>query len=162
MLFKDPAATGRVAVSASPEAAYRVISDPPLMAGLAAETVGARWLDGAGHAEVGARFRGYNRNGFRRWATTCEVLEADPGRRFSYFVRAPLRVPISRWQYDIAPGEDGGCVITETNWIKVPLWFIPFAILITGIANRPGANQDHIATTLERLKAHLEGAPAPA
>jgi hypothetical protein len=38
----------------------------------------------------------------------------------------------------------------------VPLWFIPLAIMITGVPNRIGANNANIATTLDRLKEHVE------
>lgn len=157
MHFKKPLAVGEVTVAATPADAYRVISDPLLMITFAEEAYRARWLRGARTAAVGARFRGYNRNGLRRWFTNCTVTDAESDRRFAYYVHAPCKVPISRWQYDITPTGDGGCTITETNWLRVPLWFIPFAMLITGVFNRPGANDRHIATTLERLKHHLEG-----
>lgn len=158
--FPEPAATGTVPVRATPAETYRIISDPVAMARFAEEAHRARWLHGAEAPAVGARFQGYNRNGIRRWATTCRVTDADPGRRFAYEVTAsPLRIPISRWQYDIEPTSEG-CTVTETNWLRAPLWFIPFAILITGVTDRIGANNANIATTLVRLKTHLEAAPA--
>ncbi|MEV4442701.1 SRPBCC family protein [Streptomyces sp. NPDC049577] len=158
--FPEPAAVGTAAVRATPAEAYRVVSDPPTMVRFAAETYRARWLDGATTAAVGARFLGYNRNGPRRWVTTCRITDAQPGRRFAYEVEAtPLRIPISRWQYDIEPA-DGGCVITETSWLRVPLWFIPFAVAVTGVRDRAGANDAHIRTTLDRVRTHLEAAPA--
>ncbi|WP_419996796.1 SRPBCC family protein [Streptomyces boninensis] len=160
--FPEPAATGSVTIRSTPSAAYRIISDPPALSRFTAEAYAAEWADGATGAAVGARFRGRNRNGVRRWVTTCRITDAEPDRRFAFEVTAgPPGIPISRWQYDIAPAGDGegedGCTVTETNWLRVPLWFIPAAIMITGIVNRPGANGTHIATTLERLKAHLEG-----
>ncbi|TGB14864.1 SRPBCC family protein [Streptomyces palmae] len=159
--FPEPAATGAVTIRTTPADAYRVIGDPPAMARLAEEAHRARWLYGATSARVGARFRGYNRNGIRRWVTTCRITDADPGRRFAYEVTAsPLRIPIARWCYEIKPAAEG-CTVTETSWLRAPLWFIPFAMLITGIIDRPGANSAHIATTLQRLKRHLEGAPSP-
>lgn len=160
MLFKDPIATGQITVNATPAQAYHLITDPPAMAILAEEIIAAHWLEGAAHAAVGARFRGINRNGRRRWITICRVTDAIPDRRFAYDVSTPFGVPISRWQYDVEPAPDGqGCVITETNWLRIPLWFIPFAILITGVSNRAGSNNSHIAITLSRLKARLESFP---
>lgn len=154
--FPEPAATGTVTVRAAPADAYRIISDPPVMVRFAEEAHRARWLDGATGPAVGARFQGCNRNGLHRWVTTCRVTDAETDRRFAYEVSAsPLRIPISRWQYDIEPTAEG-CTITETNWLRIPLWFIPFAIAITGVLDRIGANGAHIATTLERLKGHLE------
>ncbi|MGD3106130.1 SRPBCC family protein [Streptomyces sp. YGL11-2] len=154
--FPEPGATGSVTIRTTPEDAYRVISDPPVMVRFAEEAHRARWLGGAGNAAVGARFRGYNRNGLRRWVTTCRVTDADPSRRFAYEVAAsPLRIPISRWQYDIEPTAEG-CTVTETNWLRVPQWFVPIAIAITGVSDRIGTNDAHITTTLQRLKTHLE------
>ncbi|MEU5881385.1 SRPBCC family protein [Spirillospora sp. NPDC047279] len=154
-LFAKPFATGQITIDAAPDEAYRLISDPPAMALLGEEIVRVRWLDRAAVPAVGARFRGYNRNGPRRWATDCRITDADPGRRFAYDVATPFRLPISRWEYDIVPDGDG-CVVTETNWLRAPLWFLPFAVLITGVLNRPGANTEHIAVTLRRLKDRLE------
>ncbi|WP_307808242.1 SRPBCC family protein [Streptomyces oryzae] len=148
-----------MAIRTSPAAAYRVVSDPPVLIRLGEEAHRARWLDGATASAVGARFRGHNRNGLRRWVTTCRITDADPGRCFGYEVTAPPGVPISRWQYDIAPAAEG-CTVTETNWLRVPLWFIPFAILITGVADRIGANRAHIGVTLQRLKQYLESPSA--
>ncbi|HWE90530.1 MAG TPA: SRPBCC family protein [Pseudonocardiaceae bacterium] len=150
-----PIATGRVTISAAPAEVYSLISDPPTMIQFAEEAYRATWLAGATEAAVGAQFRGFNRNGRRRWVTTCEITELEPERRFAYEVNTPFNVPISRWQYDIEPA-DQGCVVTESNWLRVPLWFIPLAIMITGVPNRIGANNAHIATTLDRLKEHVE------
>ncbi|WP_143517582.1 hypothetical protein [Pseudonocardia sp. MH-G8] len=46
--------------------------------------------------------------------------------------------------------------VTETNWIKAPLWFAPIGALVTGAAWRPAANRAHITTTLERIRAVFE------
>ncbi|WP_019634774.1 SRPBCC family protein [Actinomadura atramentaria] len=150
-----PLATGRVAIDAAPSAAYAVVSDPPLMASFAEEAFRAEWLGGIPGPAVGARFRGHNRNGRRRWSTVCTVTHAEPGRRFGYDVDTAFGLPISHWRYDVEPAGDG-CVVTERVWLRVPLWFIPLAMLITGVVNRPGANKRNIATTLDRLKTHLE------
>ncbi|MFG2290549.1 SRPBCC family protein [Streptomyces sp. NPDC048595] len=156
--FPDPAASGTVTVEATPAEAYRVVSDPLVMVRLGEEAHRARWLGGATAPAVGARFRGHNRNGSRRWYTDCRITDAEPGRRFAYEVTAPLGIPISRWQYDIAPAAQG-CTVTETNWLRVPLWFIPIAVLVTGVSDRIGANDTHIGSTLQRLKRHLESPP---
>ncbi|MER6046111.1 SRPBCC family protein [Streptomyces sp. NPDC001793] len=158
--FPEPAALGSVTVRATPAQAYAVVSDPIAMVRFTEEAYRVRWLGGGTGAAVGARFQGWNRNGRRRWTTQCRVTDATPSLRFAYEVTAtPLALPIARWQYDIAPTEEG-CAVTETNWMRVPLWFIPAAVLVTGVRDRMGANGSHISTTLVRLKAHLEEAPA--
>src|SRR6266536_1499983 len=140
----EPIATGQVTIKAAPEEAYRLISDPPVMARFAEEFYRARWLGGATGPAVGVRFRGSNRNGRRRWFTTCTITEAEPGRRFVYEVSTPFKVPISRWEYDLEP-TDKGCVVIERSYFRVPPWFIPFAILITGEPDRRAVNQTNIA-----------------
>lgn len=156
-----PFATGEVLLDASPDEVYRLVSDPITMVGFAEEFYKVRWIRGATEARVGAWFAGSNRNRWRRWVTHSLVTEAEPGRRFAYRVRAQFLVPISRWEYDLVP-EGTGCRLTVTNWLKAPRWFVPIAILITGQPDRAGTNTNNIATTLGRLKAHLESRPATA
>ena len=155
MRTSEPIATGEVTIKADPSEVYRLISDPTVMVNFAEEVVRVRWLGGAKQPRVGAKFRGSNRNGWRRWVTTCRITEAKPGERFVYEVRTPFMVPISRWEYDIRPDGDG-CRVRESSWLRVPPWFIPIAIMITGEPDRPGVNQANIATTLNRLKNHVE------
>jgi uncharacterized protein YndB with AHSA1/START domain len=155
LTYTEPLATGAVTVDASPHEVYRLVSDPVAMADLAEEFYKARWIRGATDAEVGNWFSGSNRNGWRRWVTHAEITEAEPDRRFAYRVRTPFFVPISRWEYEITPESDG-CRVTVTNWLRVPRWFVPFAIFITGQPDRAGTNTSNIATTLARLKAHVE------
>jgi uncharacterized protein YndB with AHSA1/START domain len=150
-----PIATGQVTVKATPDEVYRLVSDPTVMVGFAEELVRVRWLGKARKPQVGAKFRGSNRYGWRRWVTTCTITEAEPGQRFVYEVRTPFMVPISRWEFDITDTGDG-VTVTESSWLRVPNWFIPIAILITGRPDRPGVNRDNIATTLKRLKEHVE------
>lgn len=155
LTYTEPLATGEVSIAASPDEVYRTISDPVAMAGLAEEFYRARWIRGATAAAVGNWFSGANRNGWRRWVTHAEITEADPGRRFAYRVRTPFFVPISRWEYEIVP-EGTGCRVLVTNWLRVPGWFVPMAIFITGQPDRAETNSTNIATTLGRLKKHVE------
>lgn len=150
-----PPSTGSVTIEAPASDVYRLISDPPTMAGFAEETYRAVWLGGADKAKVGARFRGYNRNGVRRWVTVATITDHTPARCFAYDVHAPFGMPVSHWRYDLSETGDG-CTVTETAWIKAPVWFVPFAITLTGRVNRPGANTEHIGATLRRLKEYAE------
>lgn len=162
-------ASGQVAIKATPVEVFELVSDPLAMVAFVEETTGVRWLGRARRSStgtsLGAKFRGSNRNGWRRWFTTCRVTELEPGRRFAFTVRTPFMVPISRWAYELEPTPEG-CVVTESAWLRVPKWFVPFAIAITGEPDRPGVNQRNIDTTLSRLKAHFEpsltGSAAPA
>jgi uncharacterized protein YndB with AHSA1/START domain len=154
-VYTRPLATGEVIIDATPEEVYRIVSDPVLMADFAEEFYKARWIRGATGPAVGNWFSGSNRNGWRRWVTHAQVTEASPNHRFAYRVRTTFYVPISRWEYEVTP-EGAGCRVTVTNWLRAPLWFIPIAIFITGQPDRPTTNSNNIATTLERLKEHVE------
>ena len=152
LTYAEPLASGEVTIDVPPSAVYRLVSDPVVMADFAEEFYKARWIRGATGAAVGNWFSGANRNGWRRWWTHAQIVEAEPDRRFAYQVRTPFFVPISRWEYEITPA-DAGCRVTVKNWVRMPGWFVPFAIFITGEPDRAGTN---IATTLGRLKAHVE------
>ncbi|HKC27042.1 MAG TPA: SRPBCC family protein [Jatrophihabitans sp.] len=149
----NPSATGTIAVAAAPEVVYALITDLDTLTRLAEETVRMRWQKGSS-AAPGAVFKGANRNGWRRWTTKCTITDADPGRRFAFNV-SHTGVPISRWQYDIAPA-DGGCTVTESTWDRRPGWFRTPAGVVTGTPNRAGANDEHIRATLRRLKERAE------
>ena len=84
-----------VRVSASADELWRLVSDVVRMGEWSPENVGGRWLGGATGPVVGARFRGSNRRGWRRWSTTCTVVAADPGHTFAFDVQV-FRIPASR------------------------------------------------------------------
>ncbi|MDQ1393142.1 MAG: hypothetical protein QOF30_2119 [Acidimicrobiaceae bacterium] len=89
-------------IAASPEALYDMVSDVTRMGSWSPETTSARWLGGADRPAPGARFKGANKHGWRRWHTTCTVVAAEPGRRFSFDVGfGPL--PISQCRTSLLP-----------------------------------------------------------
>src|SRR5207237_239229 len=71
------------------------------------ECVRCEWLGGAAGATVGARFRGHNRNGLRRWSTVSTVVAADPRRIFAFRVSS-LGLPVPEWRSAVTP-TPGGC-----------------------------------------------------
>jgi hypothetical protein len=153
----EPSATARTEVHASPEVVYALVSDPPRMSELTEELARVSWLDGAREAAVGVRFRGHNRIAWRRWSTTATVTDAEPGRRFAFEVSSVAGIPVSRWQYDIEQTEKG-CRVEESTWDRRPVWFLPFANLVTGVRDRAEHNRHNIERTLSRLKAAVEAA----
>jgi hypothetical protein len=110
-------------------------------------------------AEPGAKFRGRNRRGKRSWTTVATVLEADPGKVFSFHVGAgPVKV--ADWVYTFGPTATG-CHVTET-WIdRRPGWFKPIGHLATGVADRAAHNRAGMEQTLAGLAAVAERAPSP-
>jgi Polyketide cyclase / dehydrase and lipid transport len=156
---KPAAAQADVAIDADPQAVYALITDLPTLASLAEETAAMKWRKGDS-AAPGAVFKGTNRNGIRRWSTTCTVTDAEPGSAFAFDV-AYLGIPVSHWRYDIVPvagDADGRCRVTEQMWDRRPGWFVKPGGLATGVMDRPTANTEHIKLTLQRLKKKAEGA----
>jgi uncharacterized protein YndB with AHSA1/START domain len=152
-----PSATASIDIAAPPAAVYALVTDLDILAELADEATAMRWVTGSS-ATSGSRFRGTNRNGRRRWTTTCTVTDAESGRVFAFDVSHGMpSIPISRWQYDFEPTAEG-CRVTESTWDRRPGWFKRPAELVTGTRNRPGLNAAHIHATLARLKARAETA----
>lgn len=141
-------------VEAPPEAVWALVSDLPRMGQLSPENTGGRWLRGATGPAVGARFKGTNRHGWRRWSTTVTVEEAQPGRAFAFRV-AFWGVPVSRWRYDVAP-DGSGSLLTESWTDRRPAWFRVPAGLTTGVMDRSAATAAGIEATLAAVRARLE------
>lgn len=151
----EPNATGQIDVDAPAEQVYALVSDPAVLAELAEEYSTFRWLGGATAPLAGARFRGSNRRGSRRWSTISTITDATAGERFAFDVHF-ARLPISRWQYDIEAVEGGGCRVTESTWEKRPGWLKLPTSTVTGVFDRDEQNGRNIATTLRRLKDRAE------
>jgi hypothetical protein len=137
-------------IAAPPEALYGLVSDITRTGEWSPENVGGRWLGDASAPVVGARFRGANRRGFRRWSTTCTVVAADPGRRFAFDV-AFAGIPVARWTYEFAPSGDT-TVVTETWTDRRPGWFALGARPFMGIPDMGAHNERNMRTTLENLR----------
>ncbi|RZS37822.1 polyketide cyclase/dehydrase/lipid transport protein [Herbihabitans rhizosphaerae] len=152
--MSTPTARGEIDIDAPAEDVYRVVSDLPAMAVAAEEFVGGSWLRGAEEAAPGARFRGRNRRGWRRWSTLATVTDAEPGRRFAFEVTS-LGLPVARWQYDLEPRGDG-CRLTESTWDKRKSWFSRLTVVATGVSDRASVNTENIARTLSRVKVAVE------
>jgi hypothetical protein len=148
-----PSASGSITIAAPPALVYDLITDLTSYSEIAEETTAIRWHAGS-HAAPGAVFKGTNRNGWRRWTTTCTVTDAEPGRRFAFTVRHTV-LPIARWRYEIEPTA-AGCRVTESMWDDRPGWFRAPAQFATGVGDRISKSSANIAATLERLKRRAE------
>lgn len=158
-----PDATASIAIDAPAEEVYALVSDVPGMSRWTVECDGGRWLDAATGARVGARFRGHNRIGRRRWVTTGTVTAADPGRRFAFRVSS-FGMPVADWAYDIAPTA-AGCLVTESTWYRAgPVLRYLLAPLATGVTSRTRrttTNERNILRTLQNLKSTAEPTIVP-
>jgi hypothetical protein len=143
-------------IGAPAEQLCALVSDVTRMGEWSPENVGAVWLGGATSALAGARFRGTNKIGKRRWKTMATVVDAVPGRRFSFRV-STMGVKVAEWSYVFEPTA-GGCLVAE-SWIdQRPGWFKPIAHLATGVGDRAAHNRAGMEQTLERLAAVAESA----
>jgi hypothetical protein len=76
------------------------------------ENRGGIWVKGATGPVPGARFKGANRNGDKSWSTAVKVIDADPGKRFSFVVSVgPFK--LADWAYDFEETPEG-CRVIET------------------------------------------------
>lgn len=146
-------ASASLEIAAPPERVFALITDLDVLAELADETQTMRWTSGSA-AAPGAVFKGGNRNGWRRWTTTCTVTAADPGRHFAFDV-THTRIPVSTWRYEIEPTADG-CRVTESTTDRRPGLFAAVSGVATGVSDRGAANAEHIRSTLARLKQRAE------
>jgi uncharacterized protein YndB with AHSA1/START domain len=137
-------------IAASPEQLYAMVSGLERMGEWSPENEGGEWL------RAGATFRGNNRNGKKSWKTLATIVDAEPGRRFSFRVTAgPIKV--AQWSYDFEPVPTG-CRVTE-SWVdQRPRWFRPIAGRATGVTDRATHNRQGMEQTLDRLAASAEGA----
>jgi hypothetical protein len=133
---------------------YDMVSELKDMGKWSPEAIGGRWLGGATGPAVGARFRGNNRSGWRRWSTTVTVTEAVRGKRFAFRVTFAA-VPIAAWAYEFA-GSGAATVVTE-SWTDLrPWWMDKGSGPIMGVPDRPGHNRANMEATLAALKTSAE------
>jgi hypothetical protein len=141
-------------MKAAPEAVYALVSDLPRMGEWSPENTGGHWLGGASGPAVGARFKGTNRSGFRRWSSVCTVTAAEPGCRFAFTVTfGPLT--IAGWAYRIEPTATG-CTVTEEWTDHRPGALRAIYPLVMGVKDRAELNRRNMQQTLRSLRAAAE------
>jgi len=141
-------------ISAPADQVWSLVSDLPRMGEWSPENTGGRWLDGASGPTVGAKFRGRNAKGLRRWSTTCVVTDATPGKRFAFDVTyGPLA--ISTWEYDLS-GDGASTRVTESWTDNRPVWMKIASGPVMGVADRAGHNRRGMEHTLAALKKAAE------
>jgi hypothetical protein len=145
-------------MAAPAEAIWPVVTDVTGIGRFSPETFEAEWLDGATGPAVGARFRGHvKRNGWGPvYWTTCEVVACERERDFAFAVITAGR-PVNTWRYRLEPAGDGTDVTESFELADTPALRLYWRVL--GWA-RGRTNREDMRTTLERVKAEVEGAPA--
>lgn len=151
----EPTAQSSIEIAAPAEKVYDLVADVPNVPNWAAEVDKCTWLDGADGPKVGAKFRGINQHKSVRWPMTCEVVDAEPGKRFAFDVKVFGLVTSAKWWYDIEPTASGAKVTEGTQRLH-PKIVTDLVNRLAGIADRDKHNQANIEKTLAKLKQHAE------
>ena len=142
-------------IDAPPERLYDMVSDLSRMGEWSPENQGGKWLGGASRAAPGAKFKGRNRNGWRRWSTKATILTAAPGKEVAWETKA-FGLKVAYWRYRFEPNDTGGTTVTEsTEDLRGSIMDV-VGPLATGVRDRSDANRQHMQATLEQLKAAAE------
>jgi hypothetical protein len=147
-------ASATTEIAASPKIVYDLISDLPRMGEWSPENCGGKWRGGATSAEPGAKFKGKNAIGWRKWSTDVVVTEAAAPEKFAFKV-GKLGLPIAEWVYEISP-TDAGCTITESMVDFRSGFTKKLGALVTGVKDRKTYNAPCLETTLANLKKAAE------
>jgi uncharacterized protein YndB with AHSA1/START domain len=145
-----------VDVDATPEQVYALVSDLPRMGEWSPECYRCTWAGGATAAAPGAKFKGYNRRGFRRWTTTGTVVTAEPGQELSFDVHSVFDLPVARWTYRIEPTGNGGSRITEQWEDRRSGVMKVLGNIASGVSDRAEHNREGMRQTLARIKETAE------
>jgi uncharacterized protein YndB with AHSA1/START domain len=154
----QPLAEVTVHMDAPPERVWDLVSDLTRMGDWSPETARVEWIGGARGPMAGAKFRGHNRFGSKKWATTGCIAEAERGRVISWDVTAgPFGV--ARWAYRMTPTEDGGCDVTEQMFDHRNTLIQVLGRRVSGSAHDGDHNRAGMEATLAKLKAVAEATP---
>jgi uncharacterized protein YndB with AHSA1/START domain len=150
----EPPLEASVHVRAAPEAVWNLVADITRMGEWSPQCRGGRWLGRERGPMVGARFVGFNRQGWKWWPTTNLVVEAEPGRVFAFRTEQNR----ARWVFRLEPDGDGTVLVQRRELPTGRSAFSHSAIrLMMGGNERFDADmQAGMQRTLERIKAVAE------
>jgi len=141
-------------IGAPADTVWRMVSDVTRMGEWSPEAVGAVWLRGDSGPVPGARFRGRNRNGKKKWETVGVVTEAESGRVFAFRVSA-AGFRVAEWRYEFEP-KPAGCRVTETWTDQRGRVAKVLGKPVSGVVDRAAHNRSTMQQTLTRLAAAAE------
>lgn len=160
-------------MTADPDTIYALVSDVTRTPSWSPEVVECRWLNGATHAMVGARFASTNRRKWFTWTNRPIVTEAEPGHRFT-IERTEHGGGTMRWTYTLSPanpqpntvsaiprsgeggtdsGADAGTDVTLSYLVvkPVPLMLHVILRLLLGCPDLQADLHRNIQTSLARI-----------
>ncbi len=145
-------------IAAPADAVWALIADLPRMGEWSPENTGGRWLAPADGPAVGARFKGTNARGKRRWSTQVVVTDCRPGCSFGFDVKAG-GMRVGHWGYEVE-STDGGCRVTETFHDTRGRTITFLGTVVSGVSDRATHNRAGMEATLTNLAAAAEAAPS--
>lgn len=159
VLVKPLGSEVSVHMDASPATVWALVSDVTRIGEFSPETFEAKWRRGYDGPEVGAKFKGHvKRNGVGpTYWSACTVTACEPERLFEFSVGTD-DMTVNNWGYRLepAPGPNGdGTLVTEYFRLEPNLPTRLYWLLLGPLRNR--TNQKGMRTTLERMKAVVEG-----
>ena len=145
-------------VDASPDQVWELVSDLDRLHEWSPECYRVRWVGRPRGPVVGARFLGFNRQGWKRWFTRNVVAAAEPGEAFGWLTRDNK----TQWDYLLAPDGDGTRV-TLRRTLPATRPFVPalgIKLFLGGLDTHDTHMRDNIRQSLDRLKVVVESKPA--
>ncbi len=138
-------------VAATPDRVYALLSDLPRMGEWSPENDGGAWVKGATGPVVGAKFKGANHLGKKKWKTLSTVTKAEPGVEFAFDVKAEI-FKVAGWGFSLEAVE-GGTKVTQ-YWDDHRNAVIgKLTGMALGVPDRANHNRANMEQTLDRLAA---------
>jgi len=110
-------------VDAPVDAVWPVVSDVTRTGEWSGECREVAWRGGASSPVPGARFRGRNRSGWRRWSRTCELTAVDPPRTIAWrTLPSALFHDSAEWRIALEPAGPGTRVRLSYRVTLLPRW----------------------------------------
>jgi hypothetical protein len=156
--ISEPTSEHSIEVDAAPAEVWAVVADVTRTPEWSPVCHRAEWIDGAGGPVVGARFRGHNKLNGARWSRDCQVTAAEPGSLFAFSTTFKGQES-TRWRYRLEPSGSGTRVTEGYEVVTMPTWVRLMRMLPGAMAKTERDTQQNIETSLDRLKAIVEGRP---
>lgn len=135
---------------------WELVGDPARMGEWSPECRRVEWVGAATGPAQGARFKGHNRLGWRRWTTLGTVVRYEPGREVAWDVSF-AGLPVSRWGYRLEPADDRtACVLVESFEDRRHPVMSVLSPAARGTFDTEAHNRAGMEHTLARVKAAAE------
>lgn len=143
-------------IAAPPERVWDLIGDPTRMGEWSPECKALAWIGDSTAPAIGAKFKGRNRNGWRRWTTRCTIVSYQPGREIAWDVDF-FGIPVSRWGYQIEAGDRGSrCRVVESFRDRRSRSFTAVSPVARGVKDVEAHNRASMEHTLGQIKTAAE------